>query len=203
MPSQQRGAGVAAAPARAPDLVGFMKAGRARKDLTGQAVTGRVDARFDCGYFVSLNIAGQSFSGILYCPTAVAAAAAAGASGQGAGRAAAAVKREDGAAAAAAEGSGGGRKGAAAANGSSVGVKREAAAAAGGEGGEGAQRGGKRRRGPAPAADPASASKPKSAKVRQLLLHACVQECVAANLCIDSIQGRFHSAIRVASMHKH
>lgn len=159
-PSQQRGgAGAAAAPAKAPDLVGFMKAGRARKDLTGQAVTGRVDARFDCGYFVSLNIAGQSFSGILYCPTAVAAAAAAGASGQAAGRAAAAVKRED--SGAAADGSGGGRK---AANGSSVGVKRDAAAAAGGDAGEPAQRGGKRRRGPAPSADPGSASKPKSAK---------------------------------------
>lgn len=187
-PSQQRGgAGAAAAPAKAPDLVGFMKAGRARKDLTGQAVTGRVDARFDCGYFVSLNIAGQSFSGILYCPTAVAAAAAAGASGQAAGRAAAAVKRED--SGAAADGSGGGRK---AANGSSVGVKRDAAAAAGGDAGEPAQRGGKRRRGPAPSADPGSASKPKSAKVRWRWLRVVVYfhpvSISAREACIVEVQ---------------
>lgn len=142
-PPQRAGSGTLAAPGKTPELVGFLKAGKGRKDLTGQLVTGKVDAKFDCGYFVTLTIAGQSFNGILYCPTAVAAAAATGAAAQAAaaGKAAAGGVKKDGAA-----------------NGG-VGVKREASVGADGDGG----RGGKRRRSQQM---PDSASKPKAAKVR-------------------------------------
>lgn len=74
-------------PQQPPHLVAFSQqpitgsSGRggaaAAPDLLGLPVKGTVEARFDCGYFVSLGIGGQTFSGILYCPHAAAAAIAA------------------------------------------------------------------------------------------------------------------------------
>mgnify|MGYP001807164058 CR=1 FL=1 len=156
-PQQQRGSGPA--PGKTPELTAFMKSGRHRRDLTGAPVTGRVEARFDCGYFVSISVGGLQFGGVLYCPTGTGTAAAGGAGGQQGGSRAAGVKRED---SAAAEGVNGvrGRPPA----GSSV--KREAGAAGFEEGGGGGGgRAAKRRRSNRDANDPALANKPKSAKV--------------------------------------
>lgn len=151
---QRPGSGAAAAPAKTPELVGFLKAGKGRKDLTGQLVTGKVDAKFDCGYFVSLTIAGQSFNGILYCPTAVAAAAAAGASAQ-----AAAAGKTAGVKAAAIGG-----------------VKREASA-------DGDARGNKRRRSQ-PAPDSASKPKSAKVRTCVTSSWAAVKGCSVPYACL-------------------
>jgi hypothetical protein len=147
-------------PGKTPELTAFLKAGRPRRDLTGAPVTGRVEARFDCGYFVSITVGGLQFGGVLYCPTGTGGSAQQANRGGGGGG----VKREesaagDTAAAAAAGGGGGGRKVAGGAGGSS---KREAGAAGFEEGGG---KGAKRRRSLREANDPSLANKPKSAKV--------------------------------------
>jgi hypothetical protein len=147
-----------------------MKSGRHRRDLTGAPVTGRVEARFDCGYFVSISVGGLQFGGVLYCPTGTGTAAGGGAGGQQGqqgGSRAAGVKRED---SAAAEGVNGVSRRPPA--GSSV--KREAGAAGFEEGGGGGGgRAAKRRRSNRDANDPALANKPKSAKVGVLVWGGC------------------------------
>ncbi|KAL3142965.1 hypothetical protein ABBQ38_003250 [Trebouxia sp. C0009 RCD-2024] len=53
-----------------PALTGFHQ-GQAIQDadsLVGAFVTGHVDSKIDCGYFVSLHINGYSFQGVLYQP---------------------------------------------------------------------------------------------------------------------------------------
>lgn len=152
-PQQQQQRGSAPAPGKTPELTAFLKAGRPRKDLTGASVTGKVEARFDCGYFVSITVGGLQFGGVLYCPTGTGAGSSnAGAQAQQANRAGS-MKRED----SGAVGDGSSRKPPA---GSSV--KREAA---GLDEGSGGGRAVKRRRSYRDANDPALANKPKSAKV--------------------------------------
>jgi hypothetical protein len=63
------------APARAPEMVAFHRQGRHRRDLTGAEFKGRVEARFDCGYFVSVVVGGMQFAGVLYCPAGTGTAA--------------------------------------------------------------------------------------------------------------------------------
>jgi hypothetical protein len=113
-----------------------------------------VEARFDCGYFVSITVGGLQFGGVLYCPTGTGGSAQQANRGGGGG-----VKREESAAGDAAAGGGGGRKVAGGAGGSS---KREAGAAGLEDGGN---KGAKRRRSLREPNDPSLANKPKSAKV--------------------------------------
>jgi hypothetical protein len=148
---QQRSSGLA--PGKTPELAAFLKSGRPRRDLTGASVSGKVEARFDCGYFVSITVGGLQFGGVLYCPTGTGAPAA---QGQPANRAP--VKREDSGAALESAG-GSGRK---PPTGSG---KREAGAAGWEDGGAGGGRAAKRRRSYRDVNDPALANKPKSAKV--------------------------------------
>ena len=53
-------------PPEPPALTGFHHGHAIRNEdsLVGSLVTGRVDSRIDCGYFVSLNINGYTFQGI-------------------------------------------------------------------------------------------------------------------------------------------
>jgi hypothetical protein len=127
--------------------------------LTGASVSGKVEARFDCGYFVSITVGGLQFGGVLYCPTGTGAPAA---QGQPANRAP--IKREDSGAAPESAG-GSGRKPPAGSG------KREAGVAGWEDGGAGGGRAAKRRRSTRDANDPALANKPKSAKVG---VHGCV-----------------------------
>lgn len=166
-PSQQRqGVLGALAPGRTPELTAFHKQGRHRRDLTGATVTGKVEARFDCGYFVSITVGGMQFGGVLYCPagTGTAAAGAGGAQG-GQQQASRGANRQDG-------GTGGGGDGGSrrppAGAGSSA--KREVGAAGLEEGGaSGSRPAAKRRRSYRDPNDPTLANKPKSAKVRGLV----------------------------------
>lgn len=180
-PSQQRQGGSGAlASGRTPELTAFHKQGRHRRDLTGAAVTGKVEARFDCGYFVSITVGGMQFGGVLYCPagTGTAAAGAGGAQG-GQQQASRGVNRQD-------SGIGGGGDGSSrrppAGAGSSV--KREVGTAGLEEGGAGGSRpAAKRRRSYRDPNDPTLANKPKSAKVRGLVWVCVSCVCAVRVLC--------------------
>jgi hypothetical protein len=180
-PSQQRQGGSGAlAAGRTPELTAFHKQGRHRRDLTGATVTGKVEARFDCGYFVSITVGGMQFGGVLYCPagTGTAAAGAGGAQG-GQQQASRGANRQD-------AGTGGGGDGGSrrppAGTGSSV--KREGGTAGLEEGGTGGSRpAAKRRRSYRDPNDPTLANKPKSAKVRWLVWVGVSCVCASRVLC--------------------
>jgi hypothetical protein len=160
-PRQQGGSG-GLAPGRTPELTAFHKQGRHRRDLTGATVTGKVEARFDCGYFVSITVGGMQFGGVLYCPagTGIAAPGAGGAQG-GQQQASRGANRQD-------SGAGGGGDGSSRRPPAGSSVKREAGTAGLEEGGGtgGSRPAAKRRRSYRDPNDPTLANKPKSAKVR-------------------------------------
>lgn len=59
-----------------PALTAFYQGGPAGvASLVGAALSGQVDAKFDCGYFVTVNVSNYSFQGVLYLPRSESAAA--------------------------------------------------------------------------------------------------------------------------------
>lgn len=63
--SQASSGSLASLPSTPPALTAFYQGANlpAAASLVGQSVTGHVDAKFDCGYFVSISVEGHEFKG--------------------------------------------------------------------------------------------------------------------------------------------